>query len=299
MTSDRIVTATAPRPRGFIAEWRPQSRTRALLEQVDAVLAAYPSALTARQIFYALVANHGFPKTEAAYSSLLEALNRARRAGRIPFAAIREEGRTEYPVGGFDDGADLEAYVDALLNDGRFDPGSGQPVQLMVFVEAAGMARQIADVAGTYGAAVLSSSGFDSLTAKHDLACTIADAGRPVVVLHVGDHDPSGAHLYQSLQEDVAAFIVELGGEATFRRIAVLPEHIARYGLPTAPQKATDRRAFYGQTVQCEALPPDVLASLVRQACDAHFDREAYDVARSEFEAARDDLRRRMNGRED
>ena len=170
----------------------------------------------------------------------------------------------------------------------------------MVFVEAAGMARQIAEVAGTYGATVLSSSGFDSLTAKHDLACTIAEAGRPVVVvLHVGDHDPSGAHLDQLLLEDVAAFIVKLGGQATFRRIAVLPEHIARFGLPTAPQKATDRRAFHGQTVQCEALPPDVLAGPVRRACEAHFDRDAYDVARSEFEAARDDLRRRMNGRED
>ena len=63
-------------------------------------------------------------------------------------------------MGGFEDGAHLEGYVDSLLTNGRFDAGSGQPVQLMVFVEAAGMARQIADVAGPYGAAVLV-EGFD------------------------------------------------------------------------------------------------------------------------------------------
>jgi hypothetical protein len=36
--------------------------------------------------------------------------------------------------------------------------------------------------------------------------------------------------------------------------------------LPTAPAKLTDRRAFEGDTVQAEAIPPDVLSDLVRQA---------------------------------
>ena len=47
-----------------------------------------------------------------------------------------------------------------------------------------------------YGVPVISGGGFDFLTAKHDFAEEIAAGDRPVTVLHIGDLDPSGAHLY-------------------------------------------------------------------------------------------------------
>ncbi len=47
----------------------------------------------------------------------------------------------------------------------------------------------------------------------------------------------------------------------------MLPEHIARYDLPTAPPKKTDNRRFEGtETVQAKALPLDTLAALVETA---------------------------------
>jgi hypothetical protein len=58
--------------------------------------------------------------------------------------------------------------------------------------------------------------------------------------------------------------------------LAVTPEQIEGYGLPTAPAKATDRRAFEGETVQAEALPPDVLAGIVEAAIEAALDMEVY-----------------------
>ena len=50
-----------PRPRGFI-DWRPQKRTRVLLDAVLEVLAEYAEQLplTIRQIFYRLVGREGF-----------------------------------------------------------------------------------------------------------------------------------------------------------------------------------------------------------------------------------------------
>ena len=36
--------------------------------------------------------------------------------------------------------------------------------------------------------------------------------------------------------------------------------------LLTAPPKKTDRRAFEGQTTQAEAIPPNVLSQIVRDA---------------------------------
>ena len=45
---------------------------------------------------------------------------------------------------------------------------------------------------------------------------------------------------------------------------------LSALGLPhRALPKPTDRRAFTGETVQCEAIPPDVLAAIIQAAIEA------------------------------
>jgi hypothetical protein len=149
-------------------------------------------------------------------------------------------------------------------------------------------------VADAYGVTVMSSSGFDSVTDKHRFASELASDERPTEVLHVGDHDPSGAHLFLAFAEDVAAFAAELGGDVRFTRLAVTPEQMARYGLPTAPPKPTDRRAFTGVTAQAEALAPDVLAAILRDAIEERIDRRALDRVLAHERKVRRDLIRRL-----
>jgi hypothetical protein len=40
--------------------------------------------------------------------------------------------------------------------------------------------------------------------------------GGAVPVMDIGDHDPSGVHVFGSLDEDVGAFVAELGGGVEF-----------------------------------------------------------------------------------
>jgi hypothetical protein len=138
----------------------------------------------------------------------------------------------------------------------------------------------LARVANPFGVPVLTSGGFDSLTAKHDLARELADemeTGVGAEILHLGDLDPSGEHLFTSLAEDVAAMCQTLCGvEPAFTRLAVTREQADRLDLPTAPPKPTDRRRFTGGTVQCEALDPATLAGILR---DAITTRRDYDAA--------------------
>jgi hypothetical protein len=115
----------------------------------------------------------------------------------------------------------------------------------------------------------MSGGGFDSLTDKHAFAETLADQNCPTEVLHIGDHDPSGVNMFLAFLEDVEAFTRDLGGQATFTRLVVTPDQIRQYSLPTAPPKASDKRAFTGQTCQAEALSPDVLARIVRNAIES------------------------------
>ena len=266
-------TYTATRPRGF-CDWRPQARTRALLEQVDGILEEYREhlPLIARQVFYRLVGRNGYSKDEQAYERLLYVLNRARRAGMIPFEALRDDGATELVPRGFSGTAEFLSAVTNTARRYRRDRQVAQPYAIEVWCEAAGMAPQLARVAHEYGIPVYSSSGFDSLTVKHDAALRILARTVPTVVLHVGDFDPSGVAIFDSAAEDVAALAAgfdEPCHGVEFRRVAVTPEQIERFGLSEAPAKKGDRRGdWQGGTVQAEALAPSDLAAELRDAIE-------------------------------
>jgi hypothetical protein len=286
------------RPRGF-APWNPRPESLALVQDVRAVLDEYRAhlPLTLRQCFYRLVATRGYSKSETAYARLGEVVNRARRAGLLPFAAIRDDGGARHEAPTWADPADFLGDVLADARRFRLDRQEGQPVRLWLLCEAAGMAPMLAGVANAFGVPVLSTGGFDSVTGKHDLAREIAGALRHherAEVLHIGDMDPSGEHIFASLAEDVTAMVRAFCGDApgpvAFIRLAVTWEQADRLCLPTAPPKPTDRRRFEGKaTVQAEALDPATLAELVRAAITARRDvgAEAEVLAReAEFRAA-------------
>jgi hypothetical protein len=100
--------------------------------------------------------------------------------------------------------------------------------------------------------------------------------------------------MFAAYLEDVGAFTRDLGGEATFTRLAVTPDQIAAYDLPTAPPKPTDRRAFTGQTCQAEALAPDVLAEILRSAIEARINRRMLDRVLKRERAVRRELAARL-----
>jgi hypothetical protein len=262
-----------------VEDWNPRDKKRQLLQQVQAVMEEYSDhlPLTIRQIFYRLVATHNFPKTEDAYKNqLCELMTMARRAQVIPMDDIRDDTVTRLSAGGFADKEDFLGWVKDEASGFTLDRTIGQESRLAVFCEAAGMAPQLARVAGYYGVPVMASGGFDSLTSKHDLARAITDDDRPMEVLHIGDHDPSGGHMFVTLMEDVAAFVDEMGGDVIFTRIAVTPEQITRHRLPTAPPKRTDNRAFHGMTCQAEALAPDVTNTILRDAIEQRIDKTKF-----------------------
>jgi len=277
-----VKTAARTRPRGFSA-WKPRGETRSLLDAVDVVLDTFRDYLpvTVRQIFYRLVATSGYPKTERAYSRLGDILVRARRAGLVPFEAIRDDGLRRSRLVAWSGPREWCEAVLASARGFRRDRQHGQPRRLFLWCEAGGMLPQVARVADEFSVPVLSSGGFDSLTVKHDVAKEIASAG-PATVLHIGDLDPSGVHMFGSLDEDVRSFVATMcAGEdlVEFQRLAVTPELVELLDLTMSPAKQTDRRSFTESgTVQAEAIPPNVLADLVREAIESRLDRQIYEA---------------------
>jgi hypothetical protein len=272
------------RPRGYIAHYRPQAKTRALLADVQAVLAEYRNhwPLTDRQIYYRLVGIYGYPKTEQFYERLCTHTSNGRRGGVISFRAIRDDGVSLMPVHHFEDEDDFYHHVQMLGQGYQRDKLVRQPVYLEVWCEAAGMAPQLAEVARKFSITVYSCSGFDSTTAKKDIAERICREGRRAVILHLGDHDPSGVSIFEAAAEDVAAFVAADRPHGLcsveFRRVALTAEQVEEYNLPTAPPKKSDTRSKHwrGETCQLEALPPDGIAALLEEAIADYIDVSVY-----------------------
>jgi hypothetical protein len=267
------------RPKGY-ADWNPQSKTRELLAQVEKVLDEYEDQLplTVRQIFYRLVGAYGYDKTEKAYKRLGEHLVRARRAKLLDFDAIRDDGvvtiRFEH-YGGIEDfhnetGRRAKAYPrDCQL---------GQNVYIELWCEAAGMLSQLDRVADWYSVRVYSTGGFNSLTANYEIARRALPRNVPTVLLHVGDYDPSGESIFDSIAEDARAFV---RADRTIMipdilpvRVALTAAQVEEYELPTVPPKESDSRsaAWDGGTCHLEALAPDVLALVVEKAIREQLD---------------------------
>lgn len=292
------------RPRGYIHTYSPHRKTQVLLERVQAVLEEYVDLLplTLRQIFYRLVGKYDFPKRENHYKRLGNHISNARRAGWIPFEAIRDDG----VMGGppelhFTDKADFCHYLTWYANHAELDALVVQDVNVELLCEAAGMVPQMQGVATPYSVPVYSSGGFDSLTAKKDLVDRLKRDGRPAIVLHVGDWDPSGESMFDALGEDVTAFLAydapHLGVE--FRRVALTSGQVARYDLPTAPPKKSDSRSGgWSETCQLEAMPPDVLSRVVKDALEDVLDGDLARDRRSASEGFRRDLLERLGNGE-
>ena len=286
------------RPRGF-ADWNPQRKTRDLLDQVKQVLDDYKNQLpvTARQVYYRLVVRFGFEKTEKANKRLLEFLNRARRAELIPMDSIRDDGAKTAGLHRYDDAQDFIESTKAHANYFELDLQQEQPFYVEVLCEAAGMVPQLDRVARLYGIPVRSSGGFDSTTVKHNLGKFYGQMGKPVIVLHIGDLDPSGEHIHKNLNEDVGAFTRHYGGALSVYRIAVTASQMYEYRLPTGVPKKDDKREFpYDFTVQAEALPPDVLATILREAIETHIDMDIWEKAVERQKEIRDQLVKALDG---
>ena len=271
------------RPRGY-AGWRPRPHTRALLAQVEEILAEYGDhlPLTVRQIFYRLVAAHGYEKTERGYARLCEALVRARRARLIQFDHIRDDGVVTISMDWFASPADFWDDAGRRARDYRRDRQACQPCRLELWCEGAGMAPQLARVADEFSVPVYSAGGFASLTAVRQIVDRALARDAPTVLLHLGDFDPSGESIFESMLADARAFLDEdritMIEDIAGVRVALTAGQVEQHELPTAPPKRTDSRTrrWRGETCQLEALPPDLLAGLVRDAIGARLRADVF-----------------------
>jgi hypothetical protein len=115
------------------------------------------------------------------------------------------------------------------------------------------------------------------------------------MILHFGDHDPSGIDMTRDILDRLQLYSES---DVEVHRLALNFDQIESFNLPPNPAKTTDSRyasyiMLHGtESWELDALEPPVLAALVREAISYHRDEEQWEAGVLKQEAARKKLRK-------
>jgi hypothetical protein len=140
--------------------------------------------------------------------------------------------------------------------------------------------------------------GYASLSFLHSAAEHINALDVPAYIYHLGDFDPSGVNAGEKIEETLRDLAPD--AKIYFERIAVTPQQIFQWNLPTRPTKQTDSRAkgFGDISVELDAIPPDELRSIVQAAIEQHLPPEQFEVLKVAEESERQTIQAFVGGRQ-
>ena len=237
-----------------------RAKSAALLEECRAVLSEYEGQITVRQLYYRLVAGQVIANNLREYKNLCAMLAAWRKAGLLDPAAFCDLTREPTIPTAWED---LSDFLSTVRESYHRDLWQGQDRRPEVWLEKEALATVFEPVCREYGVTLQVCRGYPSIS------CLVVAAERTEYVLYFGDFDPSGQDIPRCVEQELRD---TWGAEVGLVRIALTPEQIAEHNLPPAPAKVTDSRtpAFVAEhgsgTVELDALPPDVLRALIRQA---------------------------------
>lgn len=248
-------------------------RSLILIDTANKIIAEYIAQgfnLTLRQLYYQFVARDVIPNTQRDYKNLGSIVNDARLAGLIDWNSIVDRTRNLEKNSHWDSPAEI---VRATANQYQIDKWKDQPYRVEVWIEKDALVGVIEGVCSTNDVPYFSCRGYTSQSELWAGAMRLAryeDAGQQTLVIHLGDHDPSGKDMTRDIEDRLRLF----GAETEVKRIALNMDQVRKYKPPPNPAKITDSRAhgyireFGKSSWELDALEPAVLAKLIQVNID-------------------------------
>lgn len=266
-------------------------RTAADLAEVDqAIIAAAGDEppVTLRGVFYRAVSAGAVEKTEHGYLLVYRRCLALRRAGRIPYSWITDGTRFVMKPDSY---RDIDAMLETAAASYRRALWNDQAVDVHVFAEKDAVSGVLYPVTSQWDVPLGVMRGYASESFVWNVAEALRATRWPSYMYNFGDHDPSGVDIWRNFEQKVRGFAPD--ADVHFERLAVTPEQIDEYHLPTRPTKSSNHsRGFVGESVEVDALPPNVLRQLVETAITQHIDQHALEMTRVAEQSEREVLQR-------
>lgn len=236
--------------------------------------------LTLRQLYYQFVSRDAIPNSDQSYKRLGSIINDARLAGLLDWDFIVDRTRNLRDLAHWDDPSQI---IEAVSRQFRHNKWANQPKRVEVWIEKDALVGVIEGVCTANDVPFFSCRGYTSQSEVWGAGQRLlryVEAGQMPVIIHLGDHDPSGIDMtrdirdrlrmfithpwkedartafmdacedgvYEGSPEDARAFMEEWTDEhpvPDFRveRIALNMDQVLQYNPPPNPAKLTDARA--------------------------------------------------------
>lgn len=258
----------------------------AIIEQANQIIADYRAqgfSLTLRQLYYQFVARDLLPNTERSYKRLGGIINDGRLAGMIDWDSIEDRTRNVRINSHWEDPA-------AVLRSARasygIDMWANQPKRVEVWIEKEALAGVISGVCSELDVPHFACRGYVSQSEQWRAGLRCRNPDQKTIILHLGDHDPSGIDMTRDNQERLTMFSDR---RVEVNRIALNMDQIDEYGPPPNPAKMTDSRfreymLNYGDSSwELDALEPSVIVELIREWVDVYRDDDLWEEKDNEL----------------
>jgi hypothetical protein len=277
--------------------FRPE--TERLIDVMNGIIDEYVSQgyrLTVRQLYYQLVARDYVENTERSYKRITSIVNDAKLAGVMDWEAIEDRTREFIRRARWNSASEI---IHTAANGFHMDMWEDQKYRVFVIVEKEALAGVLERSCRDFDAPLLAARGYPSGTVLREF--TESDIlpcmeNQTPVILHLGDHDPSGIDMSRDLTDRFGMFVSgEYDGVSSqeFIRIALNMDQIQTQKPPPNPAKATDarfesyRKQYGTESWELDALKPEYLDRLVRKHIKKFIDNGTWNERAQYIEGVR------------
>lgn len=260
------------------------------VNQIAADYAAQGFSLTLRQIYYQCVSRDWIPNNLQSYSRLGDVISDARLAGRIDWNTVVDRTRNLADLAHW--GAPQDS-INGAAQQFRYELWEDQPTRVEVWVEKDALSDVVRHACQPLDVPYMACRGYMSQSemwsAGRRLRKHLQEA-QNVVIIHLGDHDPSGVDMTRDIADRLSMFAEE---DIEVKRIALNMDQIEEFDPPPNPAKITDSRSgpyieLYGTSSwELDAIEPATLSALITETVEGYIDSDLMAAARDRQDDAR------------
>lgn len=180
------------------------------LDVINQIIEEYQAqgyTLTLRQLYYQLVSRDVVPNKVAEYAKLSTLLKEGRMGGIVDWDAIEDRLRKPSSPASW---ANPQSIMRSVISQYALPRQEGQNVYLEVWVEKDALSGVLKRVTERFHVPILVNRGYSSASAMFDSYERFIKAferGQTVVLLYLGDYDPSGIDMIRDINDRIVEFL--------------------------------------------------------------------------------------------